>query len=116
VLRNDISLAHNTHLRSIVLTILEGDGCYSRIWLFTLLSQIVSPHMVHVSLRFRLEDISALDTIDWTQIEQVFTQHQWTNLQMLTISCRVLSEIGEVDAGSIRARLPVLESRGVLCV
>jgi hypothetical protein len=87
-------------------------------WLFTLLSQVVSPHVLRVSLRFGcgLSDVSVLDYLDWAQIEYMFTQQQWNNLQKLTMVSYCATEIPSEVVASIRARLPVLESRGILYI
>ena len=112
--RNDINLAHNTRLRSITLQIFWRYPPASMEWLFTLLSQIVSSHMVHVSFIFQVEDIYVLDSVIWTQIEDVFTQERWANLQKLALSWFGPSLIRPRVRELIWARLPKLESRGIL--
>ena len=112
--RNDIDLAHNTHLRSITLQIFWGYPPASMEWLFTLLSQIVSSHMVHVTFIFQVEDAAVLDNVIWTQIEDVFTQQRWANLQKLTLSWFSSESIRPAVRELIWARLPKLESRGIL--
>jgi hypothetical protein len=115
VFRNDIDFTHNTHLRSIRL----GIFYYSRRsmnWLLTLLSDIVSPHVVHVLLRVQLGHVSALDQVDWAQIELVFTQERWKNLQKLTVEWYSPTGIPSEVEASIKACLPVLESRGKLAI
>ena len=111
-----INLAHNTHLRSICLIIFWRHGPHSLKWLYTLLSQIVSPHMVHVSLEFELEDVAVLDTVDWAEMEHEFTRQRWASLQKLTLSWWGPTEIRPAVQESIRARLPTLKSSGILHV
>jgi hypothetical protein len=78
-----------------------------------LLSQVVSPHMVHVSLQY---EPFALLQADWAQIGHVFSQQRLNSLQKLMIDsdypCGFASEV----EASIRAGLPALASRGILCI
>jgi hypothetical protein len=115
VLASDIDLVHNTHLRSISMKIFHNFP-YSMNWLSTLLSQVVSPHVVRVSLQFGLSDVSVLGYVDWAQLELMFTHQPWNNLQKLTMDSYGPNEISSEVVASIRARLPVLESRGILCI
>ena len=62
-----------------------------------------------------MEDVSLLNIIDWTRLENVFNQHRWSNLQKLTFQWYEMFESSAVTA-FIRAQFPVLESRGILCV
>jgi hypothetical protein len=114
VFNSDINLAHNTHLRSLHLKIFHRD-VDPLTWVITLLSQIISPYLVHITLEFQVEDVSLLNIIDWTQLENVFNQHRWSNLQELTFQWYGMYERSAVGA-FIRAQFPVLESRGILCV
>jgi hypothetical protein len=114
VFNSDINLAHNTHLRSLHLKIFHRD-VYPLTWVITLLSQIISPYVVRISLEFQVEDVSLLNIIDWTRLENVFNQHRWSNLQKLTFQWYGMYERSAVTA-FIRAQFPVLESRGILCV
>ena len=68
-------------------------------------------------LEFHVDDASHLNTIDWTQLVDLFNQQQWSNLQELRVlCCRILaSEISAVDA-FIKSKFSVLESRGILRV
>ena len=111
---NDINLAHNTHLRSLHLKMFHR-YVYPLTWVITLLSQIISPYLAHISLEFQVEDVSLLNIIDWTRLENVFNQHRWSNLQTLTFYGYGMLERSAVTA-FIRAQFPVLESRGILCV
>jgi hypothetical protein len=116
VFTNDINLAHNNQLRSFSVTVLLDNGAYSgcRMWLSTLLSQIVSPYMEHVLLIFLCSEYTTPDMVGWTQIDRVFTHQRWFKLQKLTISCLGRSGVRVAMVKSIRARLPALESRGIL--
>jgi hypothetical protein len=111
VFSDDINLAHNTHLRSLHLKIFHRHPT-PLTWVVTLLSQIISLYMVHMTLSFQVEDVSILNTIDWTQMENVFNQQRWPNLQNLTFFWYGLPENGLVGA-FIRAHFPALESLGV---
>jgi hypothetical protein len=72
--------------------------------------------MAYVTLRFKLGRTSALDMVDWSQVEQVFTQQRWVNLQKLIISWYGSDDIRPAVGALIRARLPILARRGVLDV
>jgi hypothetical protein len=82
VFSNDINLAHNTHLRSLHLKVFHRD-VNPLTWVTTLLAQITSPYLVHMTLVFQVEDVSLLNTIDWTGLENVFNQQRWSNRQEL---------------------------------
>jgi hypothetical protein len=119
VFSNDINLAHNTRLRSLHLKVFDRDVKFLNplTWVITLLAQITSPYLVHMSLEFEVEDVLRLNTIDWTGLENVFKQQRWSNLQELTVNLYGLG-LPERSAARafIRAQFPVLESRGILCV
>lgn len=82
-------------------------------WIFTLLSQITSSQLEHISLRLQVKAVSDLDTVDWDQIEHICTQ--WSGLQKLTISLHGPVDIVPI-AELIKARLPVLNNCGLLYV
>jgi hypothetical protein len=107
---NDINLAHNLHLRRVSMTIYTPPY-HNRLMenAFTLLSQITSPQVDHVSLTIR--SLSDLDGVDWAPMERVFAQQRWANLQRLLVR---LSEVQTAAVEWIRTRLPILESRGVV--
>jgi hypothetical protein len=109
-----INLAHNTHLRYIHVKILGIYGSGSMKWLTALFSQVLSPHVVHISLSFQLADISTLGVVDWAEIEREFTRPRWTNLQKLSLSWHGPCEIISPAMEAIMTHLPLLESRGVL--
>jgi hypothetical protein len=118
---NDINLAHNTHLRSLHLKVYV-EPLLPLTWVITLLTQITSPYLVHMSLEFEEDDVSILNTIDWTGLEDVFNQQRWSNLQELTVYSGwyqwydlILPERSAARE-FIRAQFPVLESRGILCI
>lgn len=115
VFSDDINLAHNTHLCSLHLKIFHRDPT-PLTWVITLLSQIISLHMLSMLLAFQVEDVSILNTINWTQMENVFNQQRWSNLQKLTFSWCGLPEIRSAVKAFIRAHLPALESCGILCL
>jgi hypothetical protein len=117
VFSNDINLVHNTHLRSLHLTVFHRYVNHLE-WVITLLAQITSPYLVHMSLDFQVGDISLLYTIDWTGLENMFNQQRWSNLQELKVCWYGPGppEIWAAIIPFIRAQFPVLESRGILCV
>ena len=110
-----INLSHNTHLRYIHVNIFGLYGTGSMEWLTALFSQVLSPHVVHISLSFRIADLSTLGGVDWAEIEREFTQPRWINLQRLALFWCGPSEITSAAMDAITTRLPLLESRGVLC-
>jgi hypothetical protein len=110
-----INLAHNTHLRYIHVKIFGLYGTGSMKWLTALFSQVLSPHVVHISLSFQLADISTLGIVDWAEIEREFTRPRWTNLRKLALSWHGPCEIISPAMEAIMTHLPLLESRGVLC-
>ena len=111
-----INLAHNTHLRNVHVKIFGLYDAGSMKWLTTLFSQVLSPHVVHISLSFRLADISTLGGVDWAKIEREFTRPRWTSLRKLASSWHGASdEITSPAMEAITTHLPLLESRGVLC-
>jgi hypothetical protein len=116
VFSREINLAHNTHLRSFHLKMFHREvSPLTSQWVITLLDQITSPYLVEMSLEFQVEDISRLNIIDWTQLENVFNQQRWSNLEIFRVCWYGLpgdSGVREL----IRAQLPVLESRGILKV
>jgi len=113
ILENDINLAHNTNLRSIELNC-DEIFLYPPRFLVALVYQVISPHLTHITMHFTLYGIADLDTVDWLQIQSLFTQKQRPNLRRLQIFLTVQPEIRSAAARSIRDRLPVLEARGVL--
>jgi hypothetical protein len=113
VLNNDINLAHNTHLRSLHLSVSFHEDVNPPTWVIILLAKITSPYLVHMTLGFQVDDVSRLNIVDWTGLENVF--RRWSNLQELTVYCNGMPE-GSPARAFIRAQLPVLESRGIICV
>jgi hypothetical protein len=97
-----INLAHNTHLRHIALRMYWGTT-----WAFTLLSQITSPLVDHVSLTIRDSCV-----VDWAQLDSLLTQQRWANLHRLSV--RRIPVMPPEAAKLIRSRLSILESRGVV--
>jgi len=55
-------------------------------WLFSLLSQIISPHLEHVLLQIKIFFLMDLDAVYWARIGHIFTQPRWANLTVL-LSC-----------------------------
>ena len=114
VFRKDINLAHNTHLRSFDLKMFHRD-VNPITWVITLLSQINSPYLVEMCLVFQLDDDSLLNTIEWTQLADVFNQQQWSSLQELGVHWYGPAVKSAVNA-FISAHFSALESRGILRV
>ena len=116
VFSRDINLAHNTHLRVFQLKMFHREvyplTCQ---WVITLLAQITPASLVEMWLEFQVEDISLLNIIDWTQLENVFNQQQWSNLEILRVCWYGLPRNSGVRE-FIKARFPVLEGRGILKV
>jgi hypothetical protein len=81
-------------------------------WVFTLLSQITSPPVEHVSLVIFEPTLSNLGAVDWARVDHLLTQQRWANLQRLSV--RSICDMPLVAIESIRSRLPILESRGVV--
>ena len=58
---------------------------------------------------------SLLNTINWTQLADVFNQQQWSNLRELRVQWCGDAEQSAVNS-FIKAQFLVLESRGILRV
>jgi hypothetical protein len=101
-LQHDINLAHSTHLRHINLLLYPHQPVA-----FTLLSQITLLPVEHLSLA-----IFDYHDVDWARLDRLLTQHQWANLQRLSVR-KIGGMIAEVR-NLIRSRLPTLESHGVV--
>jgi hypothetical protein len=113
---NNINLAHFVNLRSIGLDcgmIGPDSRPPATVCLFTLLSQIASPHMVDVRLRLGVADAFDLEMVDWHRMDQILTQSQWANLRQLTITWDCELDVMKSGVKLVCARLPRLTSRGV---
>jgi hypothetical protein len=96
---NDINLTHNTHLRHISLDLYWHEAVESEA-AFTLLSQIISPLVDHVSLGF-----PDFCNTDWARLDGLLTQQRWANLQRLSVR-----RFPPIPGWCF----PILESRGVV--
>ena|ERR1700722_8224252 len=100
-----INLDSNTNLRSISWSIGYDDTSHNMDFALMLLSQIVSPHPVHVQFQFGLESISKLDLIDWARMERIFMQREQANFEKLTI--RLCGDF-QLAQETVMSRMPVL--------
>jgi hypothetical protein len=113
---NNINLAPFVNLRSVGLDcgMIDPDSPLpATVWVFTLLSQITSPHMVDIWLRVGVENVSDLDVVDWHRMDEILTQPQWVNLLRLTITWHCERYEREAGMELVTAQLPMLTSRGV---
>jgi hypothetical protein len=123
---NDFNLAYNTNLRTIKLNELDDQS----VWclpakdrfippmdsIFELLSQITSPHVEHVWLRFAMSAVSDLEKAGWSSIDHLLTRPPWVGLRQFEIGLfGMLHSMPEVTE-AIKLRLPMLESRGAVNV
>ena len=100
-----IDLAHNINIRTIHVEYTNK--------ILSLLSQIVPSCLTHPFFYIVFDYIFKLEEVDWARIQGMFTQEQWTNV---TITWNVFNRHGlrPVANEFIKARLPVLQSRGML--
>ena len=104
-----IDLARNINLCTIRLD-------YTDNRILSLLSQVVLPCLSHLFFDVVLNsgtNIPELEKVDWARMQRIFTQEQWANV---TITWKVfgLYESTPMANEFIKARLPVLQSRGML--
>ena len=100
-----IDLAHNINLRFIRLQ-------YTDNRILSLLFQIVPLCLPHLFFDIALDSaISELEMVDWARMQRMFAQERWANV---TITWKVPYAFGPAANEFIKARLPVLQSRGML--
>jgi hypothetical protein len=73
------------------------------------IAQITSPHVERVWLTL---NVSELDSADLASMERLLIQPQWANLRKLDI--QFFGGFVRPTRESIGARLPILESRGLI--
>jgi hypothetical protein len=115
------TLAHNTHLRRISMIIyLELYHNYRLVErvesAFTLLSRVTSPQVDHLSLAITLHSFTDLDDVDWARMDRILTQQRWANLRRLSVQLLGRPEMQMAAVELIRARLPILWSRGIVVI
>jgi len=70
----------------------------------------------HILLHLTILLITDLKPFKLTQIEHILSEQRWANVQKLTIHVHCRGQIISAAPEFIRARLPILEDRGVLDV
>jgi hypothetical protein len=113
VVGESINLDSNTNLRSISWKIGRGDESHNMDFALMLLSQIVSPHPVHVQFRLALGSVAGLDLIDWARMERILMQRKQANFEKLSIC---LESDLQLTEQLVSSRLPILACHGLLQV
>ncbi|KAM5532934.1 hypothetical protein V8D89_013400 [Ganoderma adspersum] len=130
VLRDDLSLAHNTGLRALHFggldvrasdTAAPARGFVERRlfpWVTAMLSQVRSRHLQELSFMLEIADVPDLLALDWARIDADLSREEFRGLMVVfrvCVSCgragvekEVRREIGE--------RLGEFQKRGTLCV
>jgi hypothetical protein len=81
---------------------------------FQVLSDIFAPHLKHILLHLTILLITDLEPFNLTRIEHILSEQRWANVQKLTIHLHCRGQIISAAPEIIKARLPILEDRGVL--
>jgi hypothetical protein len=113
VVGESINLDSNTNLRSISWKMGLRDPSHNMDFALMLLSQIVSPHPMHVQFRFALGIVADLDLFDWARMERILMQRKQANFEMLSIC--IYSNL-QLAKEMVRSRVPVLACHGLLQV
>ncbi|KZT02320.1 uncharacterized protein LAESUDRAFT_685559 [Laetiporus sulphureus 93-53] len=124
VLENEISLVHNTGLRSVHFGGLNVQA--SRVflsnhlfpWVTAMLSQIRSTQLQEITFEFEITTVRDLLSLDWERIDRDLSRQEFKGLLVLFyVSCEdsvatVTKEVQELISG----RLGGFRERGTLCV
>jgi hypothetical protein len=126
---HSISLVHNTNLRSITVDsgIFSGYAHVfplprhppSASWALSLLSQITSPRLSKINLTIDACRLSALDRLNWSQLDEILTRPLWRDsLNRVVINVKLPDRrlLGARDLDWVRLRLPMITAiPSVLC-
>ncbi|OCH95832.1 hypothetical protein OBBRIDRAFT_800394 [Obba rivulosa] len=104
-----------TRLRSLSLHSPVAFDCCALPWVTTLLSHLSSEGIESISLKLRL--LGDLNAIDWEAVEKILTDPKFKSLRTLAVQVLLWQgnndDLAEVKS-DIRARLPQLESKGIV--
>ncbi|PCH37694.1 hypothetical protein WOLCODRAFT_95650 [Wolfiporia cocos MD-104 SS10] len=124
VLHNQISLVHNTGLRSLHFGGLNAAQSRNFLaqqlfpWVSAMLSQIRSRTLQEVTFEFEITSVRDLLSLDWARIDRDLSREEFKGLHVLFyVSCEdaVPQTVKEVQA-LISDRLEGFRERGTLCV
>ncbi|CCM01561.1 uncharacterized protein FIBRA_03620 [Fibroporia radiculosa] len=124
VSQNQISLVHNTGLRSVHFGGLNAGASRTFFstdlfpWVTTMLSQIRSKHLQEVTFDLEITSMNDLLSLDWERIDRDLSREEFKGLLvMFHISLEGAgSPIGQDVQDLISDRLAGFRDRGTLCV
>lgn len=126
VLENQISLVHNTGLRTVHFGGLTTDAAGSRAffstrlfpWVTALLSQIRSSHLQELTFEFEVAAVRDLLGLDWPRIDRDLSREEFKGLRvMFYVGCPDASTpVAKEVQALISDRLVGFREKGTLCV
>ena len=126
MLNNQVSLAHNTGLRSLHFGGLDAKAAASQgfmsnhlfPWVTAMISQINSPLLEEVAFEFQISSIADLRTLDWARIDRCLSREEYKGLQVfLFVICEDTAPNTQKEIRRLIAeKLHSLGERGTLCV
>ncbi|KAF9817805.1 hypothetical protein IEO21_03147 [Rhodonia placenta] len=125
VLKNQISLVHNTGLRSVHFGGLKVAVARTFLsnhlfpWVTAMLSQIRSTHLQEIIFELELNTVRDLLSLDWARIDRDLSREEFKGLTVIFyVSCNdtiIGKAVKDVQKG-ISDCLPGFRERGTLCV
>ncbi|KAH9832892.1 uncharacterized protein C8Q71DRAFT_243006 [Rhodofomes roseus] len=126
VLDNQISLVHNTGLRSVRFGGLDAKAAASQgfmsnqlfPWVTAMISQISSPQLEEISFEFEITSVADLLSLDWSRIDHDLSREEYKGLLVyFFVVCQDMTPKVEKEIRNLIAdRLHGLCERGTLCV
>ena len=126
MLNNQISLAHNTGLRSLHFGGLDAKAAASQgfmsnhlfPWVTAMISQINSPQLEEIAFEFEISSVADLQTLDWARIDRDLSREEYKGLQVFFfVVCEDATPNSQKEIrGLIAGKLQSLCERGTLCV
>src|SRR5262245_165332 len=115
--KKDLDISNNTNLRTIQIDLFPvfNPKLAARIsWVYSILSQISSSHILEVVIQFIVFTIDNLQLLDWSKLEEIFARPQFSNLKTLKVG--LVGVDTEEALVIIREKLPLCNARGILTV
>lgn len=126
MLHNQVSLVHNTGLRSVHFGGLDAKAAASQgfmsnqlfPWVTAMISQISSRELEDVSFEFEITSLADLNSLDWARIDRDLAREEYKGLQVLFyVVCHDMEpSVKKKISGLVAERLHSLHERGTLCV
>ena len=126
MLNNQVSLAHNTGLRSLHFGGLDAKAAASQgfmsnhlfPWVTAMISQINSQQLEEIAFEFEISSVADLQSLDWARIDEDLSGEEYKGLQLffLVICEDTAPNVQKEIRGLIANKLHCVRERGTLCV